>query len=182
MTTLKLKELLNNGKLSERQLLARTRMWLAIFISGVFLSGFAFIPIEKLMLLIHGGIHAWAPMGHIKSIFDHFYDASLLVQDNLPFLAYRRFWMAFARIAVALFAIAAFINPVRNRMVIDIAAVLALAVVPLSLLHGIVYHVPVFWILTDCAMALCALLPLAFCRRNINRLTYMEYARLTQLY
>lgn len=182
MITLKFKALLKEDKLTERQLLGRTRIWLLVFISGVFLSGYAFIPLEKILLLVQGWVHAYAPMGHIKKLYDSFYDASLITNDNLPFLAYRRFWMAFARIAVAICSIAVFVNPMRNRTVLDVSAVLAMAVLPLSLLHGIVYHVPLFWITTDCLMAFGSLLPLALCRRYINQLNYLEYARLTQLF
>ncbi|MDX2001546.1 MAG: hypothetical protein SFW35_03890 [Chitinophagales bacterium] len=183
MNTLKFKALSKRIDIHhERQLLQRFRFWLSIFIAGIFISGYLHIPIEHFLLVAKNGVAQHAPLGYFKILYNDFYRQTLLVPDNMPLLAYRQFWMAFTRIAVAFTMIGLYANPTQYRGILKIAALLCLAVVPLAIWHGHAHGVPVFWIGIDICQAGMGLLLLAICQKHINRLQQFYQLQLAQLY
>jgi len=150
----------------------RIRIWLAIFIVALLVSGITAFPLETELGLLDSILHA----GSIQPIAEHIHLLQWidLVEEGLratnakyPFLAYGTDWLAFAHLVIAALFIGPFIDPVRNEWVITFGLIACAGVLPLALIAGPLRGIPLPWRLVDCSFGVLGSIPLLVCRRSI---------------
>jgi len=150
------------------------RIWLAIVILGLFLSGVTAFPLQHELDLVAGiaaqlnlADHAPALNAWLLRV-DH-----ALADTNVryPFLAYGTDWLAFAHIVIAIVFIGPYLDPIRNKWVVTWALIACVGVFALALIAGPIRGIPPYWRFIDCSFGLVCGAILLFVRRNINRLT-----------
>src|ERR1700676_3002290 len=103
--------------------LRRIRVWLAIFVAGLLLSGVTAFPLVSELHWLVASLHKSSLLGAARSIhLLHWLErgeaALSLTNDRYPFLAYGTDWLAFAHVVIAIAFIGPYIDPVRNKWVI----------------------------------------------------------------
>jgi hypothetical protein len=145
------------------------RIWLALFIVGLVLSGVTAFPLEhETGWLVHIlAAHPALPAGMILWI-DRVHQA--LYQDSLhaPFLAYGTDWLAFAHLVLAVAFIGPFIDPVRNKWVLQFGIIACAGVFLLALIAGPLRGIPAAWRLIDCSFGVFGAIPLVIALRKTN--------------
>jgi hypothetical protein len=151
-------------------ILRRIRLVLAGFVAALILSGITAFPLQREVQQIVEirGLEHVAPAA-AGSGFDGW---MLIVRNGLresyakyPWLAYGTDWLAFAHIAIALFFIGVFIDPVRNVWILKAGIIACVLVVPLALICGAARQIPVGWRLIDCSFGVFGALPLLYSLR-----------------
>lgn len=139
-----------------RTLTRRYRASLAVFIAGLVFSGVTAFPLlgEARLLESVFGSDGW--IGTVRRGLEGAYAAA-------PWLAYGTDWLAFAHLAIAVFFIGPWREPVRNRWVLE-AGLICCALVPvLALTAGPYRGIPLYWRLIDCSFGVFGALPLLYC-------------------
>ena len=145
------------------------RRWLIFFIIALALSGSTAFALEtELHFLLGlwpdqsgGAVHDW-----IQKTYDALKDANV----RYPFLAYGYDWLAFAHFVIAIAFIGPFLDPVRNKWVIQFGMISCILVFPLAFIAGGVRGIPVYWRLIDCSFRVLGLIPLSICLKKIGLL------------
>jgi hypothetical protein len=153
--------------------LRRVRLWLAVFMAGLVVSGITAFPLEgELRLLLHilqsGAIRPAAAAFHLLPWIERVSSALRTTNAAYPFLAYGTDWLAFAHLAIAIAFIGPFIDPVRNKWVVTFGLIACAGVIPLALIAGQARGIPLGWRLIDCSFGIIGALPLLICRRSIR--------------
>jgi hypothetical protein len=147
------------------------RIWLALFIVGLVLSGITAFPLvyelDLLASFIPSGAHA---EGGLPWWILHVRDALHAMDSSYPFLAYGTDWLAFGHIVIAMFFVAPMINPVRNIAVLYTGLAACAGVIPLALICGPIRGIPLYWRLIDCSFGVLGVVPLLIVIRLIHRL------------
>ena len=156
-------------------LLRRVRMWLVIFIVGLLLSGITAFPLESEMhwlvdSLRAGSLHGFAEMIGLLPWLERVEAALTYTNARSPFLAYGTDWLAFAHLVIAVSFAGPFIDPVRNKWVVQFGLIACAAVIPLALIAGPVRGIPLPWRLVDCSFGIFGSIPLLVCLRSIRTL------------
>jgi hypothetical protein len=155
--------------------LRRIRLWLAVFIVGLILSGITAFPLEtelsRLVFILHKD---WLqPLSEFTGLLpwiervDH---ALHTTNAHYPFLAYGTDWLAFAHLVIAIVFVGPYIDPVRNKWVITSALIACAGVVPLALIAGAIRGIPLPWRLIDCSFGIFGSVPLLFSMQSIRAL------------
>jgi hypothetical protein len=159
--------------MAQPDLLRRIRLWLAVFMAGLVLSGVTAFPLRgelrglvcllKLGWLrpaaLSTGLLPW--IERVRTGVDASYGA-------YPFLAYGTDWLAFAHLAIAVAFLGPWIDPVRNRWVITFGLIACAGVVPLALVAGEIRGIPILWRLIDCGFGIFGSIPLLLCRHYVS--------------
>ncbi len=153
--------------------LRRARIWLAIFIAGLVLSGVTAFPLVTelrwLAALLHlGSVEPWARSIGLLAWIDRVRDALATTGARYPFLAYGTDWLAFAHLVIAAAFIGPFLDPVRNKWVVTFGLIACAGVIPLALIAGSIRGIPLVWRLVDCSFGVFGSVPLLICRRSIK--------------
>ena len=151
--------------------LHRLRLWLALFIVGLVLSGVTAFPLQSelgwLTSLLHVGfLQSIAESGLLRWI-TRVNEGLLETNAHYPFLAYGTDWLAFAHLVIAVAFIGPYIDPVRNKWVITFGLIACAGVLPLALIAGHVRGIPLPWRLIDCSFGILGSIPLLICRQSI---------------
>jgi hypothetical protein len=146
------------------------RIWLAIVILGLFLSGVTAFPLQhELDLLVRVSAHFHLAQ-HAPALNAWFLRVDHALADTnarYPFLAYGTDWLAFAHIVIALLFIGPYLDPARNQWIITSGLIASLGVFALALIAGPIRGIPPYWRLIDCSFGLvCGLILL-----HVRRLT-----------
>jgi hypothetical protein len=151
------------------------RLWLAVFIVGLVVSGITAFPLESELALLtdllgmstvppavpEPALHAWLRLVH----------QGLAETNRLyPFLAYGTDWLAFGHLVIALAFVGALRDPVRNRWLITFGLISCAAVIPMALIAGHFRGIPLTWRLIDCSFGVFGAIPLLICDHHIKRL------------
>jgi len=156
-------------------MLRRLRWVLGIFMVGLVLSGVTAFPLQREVEMIAAGrgLERIGP-AEAGSGFDWWI---LTVRDGLresyarhPWLAYGTDWLAFAHIAIAVFFIGVWVDPVRNVWVLWAGLIACVLVVPLALVCGAMRGIPFGWRLIDCSFGVFGSLPLIYCLRVVREM------------
>lgn len=155
--------------MTKAKLLREIRIWLAIVILGLFVSGVTAFPLEHET--------AWAASAvahlHIPALaawITQVHGALADTYARYPYIAYGTDWLAFAHLVIAVAFIGPWQDPVRNRWIITWGLIACAAVPLLAFGAGPVRGIPVYWRLIDSSFGLGCCIPLLFIRRKINRL------------
>jgi hypothetical protein len=148
------------------------RVWLAVFMVGLVLSGVTAFPLAHEVEWLDREVHApalrdVATTMHLQAWIERVDHGWQETNNKYPFLAYGTDWLAFAHLVIALAFIGPWIDPVRNRWVITFGLIACVGVIPLALIAGAVRGIPWGWRLIDCSFGVVGSLPLLVCRHHI---------------
>jgi len=155
--------------------LRRIRFWLAIFISGLVLSGLTAFPLNTEInwlatALRTNSLRPVAEFTHLLPWIERVQEGMDVTSSRFPFLAYGTDWLAFAHLVIAIAFIGPYIDPVRNKWVISFGLISCAGVIPLALIAGHVRGIPIAWRLIDCSFGIFGSMPLLLCRRSVAAL------------
>jgi hypothetical protein len=156
------------------QPLRRIRILLWIFIVGLVVSGATALPLETELNLLtrwvggESGTAQW-----ILKVRD----ALVATNASYPFIAYGTDWLAFAHFVIAVAFIGPLRDPVKNIWMVEFGMIACALVVPFALVMGGIRGIPFGWRLIDCSFGVFGILPLWFCRVQIQRLAGLEETR-----
>ncbi len=148
------------------------RFWLALFIIGLVMSGVTAFPIQKelgwLLIVLRGNpIRSIAESTPLPAWIERVSGAVTDTNARYPFLAYGTDWLGFAHLVIAVVFIGPYIDPVRNKWVINFGFIACAGVLPLALIAGPIRGIPLSWRLIDCSFGILGTIPLLLCRRSI---------------
>jgi hypothetical protein len=151
-------------------LLRRYRLSLGLFVTGLVIAGLTAFPIAHELRLASSllGIEDPANYGAFTGLrrWIAFVDYSVRqTYAVFPSAGYGTDWLAFGHLALAVFAVGPWKDPVRNGWVLDCYLVTCVAVIPLALICGAIREIPLFWRLLDCSFGVLGAVPLLYCRK-----------------
>jgi hypothetical protein len=156
-------------------LVRRVRIWLALFIIGLALSGLTAFPLERETALLNQmfGVASAPPAGGEPALHVWLRRVHGGIADtnrNYPFMAYGTDWLAFAHLVIAVAFLGPFVDPVRNKWVLIFGVAACLGVLPLALIAGPIRGIPFYWRLIDCSFGAIGALPLLICLHYVRRI------------
>ena len=155
--------------------LRRIRVWLAIFIAGLVLSGVTAFPLVWETGVLLKIVQHLAPSSAAFAWVQRVHQALAVTGERYPFLAYGTDWLAFAHIVLAIAFLGPWREPVRNQWVIQFGFMACAGVLPLALLAGAVRGIPLWWRLGDCCFGIFGTIPLWFTLREVRKLEQRTY-------
>ena len=155
--------------------LRRIRVWLAVFIAGLILTGITAFPLESelhwVVSVLHTNVFRPIATGtHLLPWIERVSNALAATNAAYPFLAYGTDWLAFAHLVIAAAFIGPFVDPVRNKWVITFGIIACAGVIPLATIAGHVRGIPPGWRFVDSMFGIVGAIPLLICRRFIRAL------------
>jgi hypothetical protein len=166
-----------NDNLSNRETLRRFRWSLLVFIAGLVLSGVTAFPLQR-ELELAAALRGLETIDQAQTGFDHWI---VVVRDGLretyskhPWIGYGTDWLAFAHIAIAVFFIGPYRDPVRNIWVLRAGLTLCAMIIPFALVFGELRGIPFGWRLIDCSFGVFGALPLLYCLRIARELEGLD--------
>ncbi len=160
------------------RLLKRIRVWLALFIIGLVVSGLTAFPLQRettllLQWLTIQTLDPYVPFALVKWVA-HVQQGLAESYRLCPFLAYGTDWLAFAHLVIAIAFWGPLTDPVKNRWVIEFGMIACLLVLPLALIAGPLRGIPLFWQGVDCSFGLLGVIPLWISHRLTLRLELLQ--------
>ena len=164
--------------------LRRIRIWLAIFVAALVLSGITAFPLESELrwsgaFIGTGWIEPAAESTHLLAWIERVHDALLDTNARYRFLAYGTDWLAFAHLVIAIAFAGPLLDPVRNKWVITFGLVACVGVIPLALIAGPIRGIPLPWRLIDCSFGIFGSIPLLICWRSIQELERSAWSEIS---
>ncbi|MFF3291174.1 hypothetical protein [Streptomyces sp. NPDC003023] len=162
--------------MSERAaLLRRIRVWLAVFVVCLVLSGVTAFPLvtelhwlEDLLKSSASPVpeHMPALMEWVERVREGL-DAT---EEKYPFVLYGTDWLAFAHLVIAVAFYGPYRDPVRNIWVVEFGMIACAGIIPLALICGPIRGIPFWWSVVDMSFGVFGVIPLLVVRRRIKRL------------
>jgi len=87
-----------------------------------------------------------------------------------PFLAYGTDWLAFAHLVLAVLFVGVWVDPLRNKWVVQFGLIACSGVLLLALIAWPVRGIPFYWRMIDCSFGVFGAVPLMICLRDIKKL------------
>jgi hypothetical protein len=155
------------------------RVWLALFVVCLVLSGATAFPLvhelrwsEDLLRTLSvqdvlPGLTEW--IGRVRQGLDR-------ADADYPFLLYGTDWLAFAHLVIAVFFYGVLRDPVRNIWVVEAGMIACAGIVPLALVCGPIRGIPFWWSVIDMSFGVFGVIPLYALRRRIKRLEALTEA------
>ncbi|MBS1668000.1 MAG: hypothetical protein JST58_11545 [Bacteroidetes bacterium] len=155
-------------ELQDRQI----RLWLRLFISGLFLSGATAIPVVSEVSFLVKQFPANSAIGvFLASVLEGLSKTA----THYPFLFYGYDWLAFAHFVLAiLFMGGPLQDPVKNKWVVEFGMIVCFLVIQYALITGYFRDLPIWWRLVDCLFGLFGFIPLMICYKKITELEEIE--------
>jgi hypothetical protein len=143
--------------------LVEIRRWVAFFIAALILSGVTAFPLEAELRLLGSwfrvdspGVEAGGLQWWLRTVRDGLIDTNA----KYPWLAYGTDWLAFAHIAIGVFFVGPYRDPVRNVWIIQSGLIACGGVILLAFTCGSIRGIPIYWQLIDCSFGVFGALPL----------------------
>jgi hypothetical protein len=158
-------------------LLRSIRIWLAVVIVGLFLSGITAFPLQhELSLLVRTAslLHLDQRLPALNGWFVRVYSALADTNAHYPFLAYGTDWLAFAHLVIAVAFIGPWMDPVRNKWFLTWGFIACAGVPLLALIAGPVRGIPFYWRLIDCSFGVFCCLVLLVLQRRVRELEQLS--------
>ena len=157
------------------RLIRKIRIWLALFIAGLVLSGITAFPLERetaSLNLIFGvtstpsqgvehALHTWLRRVH---------QGVANTNREYPFMAYGTDWLAFAHLALAVLFVGPLVDPIRNKWVLQFGFIACAGVLALALIAGPLRGIPIAWRIIDCSFGVFGAIPLLIALRKAAQL------------
>lgn len=157
----------------------RIRLWVALFVIGLVLSGITAFPLTWEVKLLAHWIH-WPPLEAtfasvgLTAWIERVRDGLVATDAAYPFLAYGTDWLAFAHIVIALAFVGVWRDALRNIWIVEWAMLACVLVWPLAFICGPLRGIPLGWRFIDCLFGVFGLIPLWIVRRDILRLEKLQ--------
>lgn len=137
----------------------------SVFIFLLLLSGITAFPLVAEVTFM---------MKHIKTFPSFFHPWIIRVYESVmstpDVVLYGTDWLAFAHIIISLFFVGVYLDPVRNKFIIDIGIVACFAIFPLAFICGPIRNIPFYHQIIDCSFGALGLIPLYYVKRKIHLL------------
>jgi hypothetical protein len=162
---------------AKTHLLRSIRIWLAVVIVGLFLSGVTAFPLETELALtvrIAAHLHLANHAPALNAWFLRVYSALADTNARYPFLTYGTDWLAFAHLVIAVAFIGPYLDPVRNKWFITWGFIACGGVPLLALIAGPVRGIPFYWRLIDSSFGVVCCLCLLIIRRQTIQLEQIQ--------
>lgn len=164
-----------SGGVAQPTMLRRIRILIALFVTGLVISGATAIPLPSELSWLLGKMgypEGVAPMGHSGLAYWLLTVRGALVETDTryPFLPYGTDWLAFGHFVVAIAFYGPYKDPVRNIWVIDFSRFACVLIIPYALIFGEIRHIPLDWRFVDCLFGIAGYPVLAVCRKWIAEL------------
>jgi len=130
------------------------RVWLAIVILGLFVSGVTAFPLQHeldLVVRIAAHFHLADRAPVLNDWFLRVDHALADTNARYPFLAYGTDWLAFAHIVIAVAFIGPWFDPLRNKWIVTWGLINSVGIFFLALIAGPVRGIPLYWSVIDCS-------------------------------
>jgi len=163
--------------MNQASLLRSIRIWLAVVITGLFLSGVTAFPLQHelaLTLRIAAHIHLAQHASALNTWLTRVDNALADTNAHYPFLAYGTDWLAFAHLVIAVAFIGPYRDPVRNKWFITWGFIACAGVPLLALIAGPIRGIPIYWRFIDCTFGIVCCLCLLIIRHDVNRLEALQ--------
>ena len=158
-------------------LLRSIRLWLAVFILGLVLSGLTAFPLRSestTLLHIASRLHLDRSLPSLFAWLQRVHTGLDETGYRYPFLAYGTDWLAFAHLTLAIVFLGPWRDPVRNQWVTTFGLIACLGILPLALIAGPLRGIPFYWRLIDCSFGVIGSIPLWIVRRRTAALERLE--------
>jgi hypothetical protein len=140
--------------MTDASLLRSIRIWLAIVILGLLVSGITAFPLQyELDLVVRVAAHSNLA-DHAPTLNAWFLRVDHALADThirYPFLAYGTDWLAFAHVVIALVFIGPYLDPIRNKWVVIWGLFTSVGIFFLAFIAGPIRGIPLYWRLIDCS-------------------------------
>ena len=161
--------------MSRNDHIRRIRIWLAVFICGLVLSGLTAFPLQSetrwlVWILQQPLLMPLAQSTHLLAWVQRVGIGLSTTYASFPFLAYGTDWLAFAHLVIAIAFVGPWLDPVRNKWVVTFGLIACAGVIPLALIAGPIRGIPLGWRLVDCSFGVFGCIPLWICARSIRAL------------
>lgn len=155
------------------------RVWLAVFMVGLVLSGVTAFPLAHEVAWLDAALHVpavrtLAEKAYLLPWIDRVDQGWAETNAKYPFLAYGTDWLAFAHLVIAVAFIGPWIDPVRNKWVITFGLIACAGVIPLAVIAGAARGIPWGWRLIDCGFGVVGSVPLFVVRRHVLAMEGVE--------
>lgn len=159
----------------------RIRIWIALFVVGLVVSGVTAFPLPAEMRLMDALLSG--PLSPVAATLPGLAEWIARVREGLdatesayPFILYGTDWLAFAHLVIAVAFVGPYRDPVRNVWVVQFGMIACAMVVPLALVCGPIRGIPLPWQLIDISFGVFGVIPLYIVYRLIRRLESLESA------
>ncbi|MFD3684427.1 hypothetical protein ACFWTE_06370 [Nocardiopsis sp. NPDC058631] len=163
-------------------LLRRIRIWIALFVVGLVVSGVTAFPLSAEMRLADALLSG--PLVPVAEALPGLAEWVARVRDGLdateaayPFVLYGTDWLAFAHLVIAVAFVGPYRDPVRNVWVVQFGMIACAMIVPLALICGPIRGIPLPWQLIDISFGVFGVIPLYIVHRMIRRLEALDAAK-----
>ncbi|MFJ3866770.1 hypothetical protein [Streptomyces nigra] len=163
-------------------LLKGIRVWLALFVVCLVLSGATAFPLVHELRWTEDLLRALSVQESLPGLTDWIARVrqGLDTADaEYPFLLYGTDWLAFAHLVIAVAFYGPYRDPVRNIWVVEFGMIACAGIIPLALICGPVRGIPLWWSVIDMAFGVVGVIPLYVVRRRIKRLEALTGAPVT---
>lgn len=159
--------------LTERQRLARVRVWLGLFVAGLLVAGITAFPLGWETRLASQWLHGpLAPAGNafppLRAWIDEAARGFAVSYGRYPWLAYGTDWLAFGHLTIAVSFLGPLRDPVRNKWVVQFGMIACVLVLPLAAVCGPLRGIPLFWMPVDMSFGVAGIIPLLLAWRHIR--------------
>lgn len=155
------------------------RIWLAVFIVGLVLSGVTAFPLQAEVTLLSQALHGSPVPDLLPGLMEWVDRVRQALDDSgvrYPFLAYGTDWLAFAHLVIAVAFMGPLVDPVRNVWVIWFGVIACAGVIPFALIAGGIRGIPLGWQLIDMSFGVIGVIPLLIVLRLTTRLQNSQTA------
>lgn len=136
-----------------------------LFIVCLVLSGITAFPLRSELAYL------MAHRTELTPTLQHWIELLHTVINQTPdIVLYGTDWLAFAHLIIATFFIGVYMDPVKNKFIVQVGMMACLAVFPLAFICGPIRGIPFFHQLIDCSFGVIGLVPLSIIYRNIKML------------
>ncbi|MGW1895682.1 hypothetical protein ACWCP6_36365 [Streptomyces sp. NPDC002004] len=162
-------------------LLRGIRVWLAVFVVCLVLSGATAFPLVTELHWADGLLtSALSPVSdRLPGLADWIHRVRVgldQVDAHQPFVLYGTDWLAFAHLVIAVAFYGPYRDPVRNIWVVEFGMIACAGIIPLALVCGPVRGIPFWWSVIDMSFGVLGVIPLHVVRRRIKRLEALSGA------
>jgi hypothetical protein len=168
--------------MSESAALVRgIRVWLAVFVVCLVLSGLTAFPLVTEVHWLEGVLKSPAsPVPeHLPGLMEwieRVREGLDATDEKYPFVLYGTDWLAFAHLVIAVAFYGPYRDPVRNIWFIEFGIIACAGIVPLALICGPIRGIPFWWSVIDMSFGVFGVIPLYIVRRRIKRLEALTAA------
>ena len=145
------------------------RLLMALAIAGLLLTALVSFPIVTHTGYLAGfaGSKSWLGemLPALGSWVDYVAGAVASTDQSHPFLFYMSDWLVFAHIAIALFFVGAYRDPIRNIWIIEAGLITCVLIIPLATIAGEIRGIPLWWRLGDMSFGIVCFIPLWIARK-----------------